>query len=444
LRTFTVIIAGICFTLTAPLKARDLGDFTLGLNVHRLYWEGVLDHLHDLNINATRVLVAWEQCSDANGRIDPQHNNYISILEAPDFINTQLPILCYSHPVCDHGGRPTSQDGRQKFVRYSEDSAEILSKRTHYFEIWNEWNTPGMWNIPLSEGSGKPKDYVALLKETALEIKNKDPKAIILGSGTWGIGDSADYMPKAINAGLLESVDGLVIHPYIWNERISQNRLPEIGLVDKIKTVKGWLSAKRKSATLPIYVTEIGWPTYAGKNGVLADEQAKFLARSILLIATESQIKGVWIHELKDAGNDPKDVECHFGLLENNGKPKPSYFVMRELARLFHESKTIQQMPTVASDQILFMKLTDVAGASKIICWTVQPKAPWNIIIHATKDSIIHAHEVGAADIVLKPNESKAGDTNCPSIFEISIPDMPVVLSGLSETDTIEPILPSN
>jgi hypothetical protein len=49
-----------------------LGDFELGFNIHPLYLPGVLEALQDLKIGATRVGVAWCQCSEEKAKLHPR------------------------------------------------------------------------------------------------------------------------------------------------------------------------------------------------------------------------------------------------------------------------------------------------------------------------------------------------------------------------------------
>lgn len=416
---------------------RDLSDFTLGLNTHHLGGE-VDERLKILGVGGTRCDLNWKRISDTHGVIDPENKAYLSILQAPPFLIDPLVVLAYGHPGFDGGGRIVSPKGREAYLAYALASVQRLSPRTRLFEVWNEWNSPGMGGAPLSEGSGKVDDYLTLLKKTYANLKKAYPNLTLLGGATWGIGDKDNFMINELRGGLLDSIDGLSIHPYFYWQR----QLPEVALSVSLSTLRSWLNSYPKGPSMPLYVTELGWPTFDAAHGVTMDEQAKYMARSVLLLAAEPQIKGVWIYELRDGGTDPKDKECHFGILQNDGKPKPSFFVMKELARLLHESSSIRKMPAGTSDEIYFIKLTDNAGASKIICWTVKPNAPWKIRINAGQDSVIHAHEIGASEIVLKPEASSDASVASKASYVLSIPDMPVVIDGLSSRDTLEPFAP--
>lgn len=414
----------------------DLQEFALGLNVHRLYWPDVLENLQELNTGSTRIGVSWQECADEKGRILPLHKNFTSILKAPELVSNSIVVLQYSHPVCDFGGRPLSQNAQKLFANYAADCVGVLSKRDHYFEIWNEWNCPGMYNIPLSEGSGKAIDYISLCKNTTPMIRMKDTNAFIIGGATWGIGDSNNYIPNLLRLGLLDWIDGLSIHPYFYGSPDKSERLPEKGLPIRIKKVKGWLSKYPKGPTTPIYVTELGWPTYDKGDGVTPEVQAKFMARSILLLAEDPQIKGVWIYELRDGGTNPADPEHHFGLIKNDGTPKPAFWVMKDLKKVLDDSKSIETMPVKDSDSLVMMRLPSKERGTRWLCWTIQPDTRWKLRISGLgMEGAVKVSPLGRFGFPDGWRDEKEG-------AEIEVGDLPVCIESSSSKLVMESVGP--
>lgn len=359
---------------------RVLKDFSLGVNSHRVTGRDQ-PLLEDLGIGSPRLDLVWREVGEGDGSVDPGASALQSILNARTLIDRPLIILCYGHPSFDGGGRIVSEKGRQGFQRYALDSIAMLLPRTKLFEIWNEWDVIGMGGVPKEEGHGRVEDYVTLLKETYPVIKKAEPHSILLGGAVAGIGDRENYLPKALKLGLLDSLDGLVIHPYFYGAPEKSERIPENGLAIRLKKVKGLLSKYPKGATVPIYVTELGWPTYDQGDGVTPEVQAKFMARSIVLLAGDPQIKGVWIYELRDGGKDPDDSEQHYGLVGHDGTPKPAFWVMKDLKKILDDSQSIERSPVKASDSIVMMRLPQKNGGMRWLCWTIQPDTRWKLRI---------------------------------------------------------------
>jgi hypothetical protein len=283
-----------------------------------------------------------------------------------------LVILDYGHPAFDGGGRIVSDKGREAFDRYAVSSVDLLKSRSQLYEVWNEWNVQGMGGTPPEEGSGHPEDYVKLLKSVYLGLKSKVPSLEILGGATAEIGEREHYMEQILRLGCLDYMDGLSVHPYFYGDSSKERRIPENGLTLRIKKLYEWLAKYPKGTTIPIYVTELGWPTYEKDDGVSPEVQAKFMVRSILLLAVKPQIKGVWIYELRDGGTDPKDKECHFGLISRDGTPKPSFWAMKDLKKVLDESKSIETMTVKDSKEVMIMRLKGKEGGVRWLCWTIQ------------------------------------------------------------------------
>jgi len=91
---------------------------------------------------------------------------------------------------------------------------------------------------------------------------------------------------------------------------------------------------------IPIYVTELGWPTHVGRYGVSEDESAWFLARYLILAASRQYVKGVFWYCLMDQGTDPGNKEHRFGILDRSQQAKPA---AREFRRVTDILKGVSQ-----------------------------------------------------------------------------------------------------
>ena len=413
-------------------EARNLGDFNLGINTHYLT-DQIDEHLTALGIGNTRIDLNWKRISDSHGAIRTTKSEYQSILQAPILITNPLVILDYGHPAFDGGGRIVSDKGREAFVRYAVSSVDLLKSRTKFYEVWNEWDVVGVGDVPEEEGNGRVEDYVALLKETYPALKKASPSVVVLGGAVAGIGDRRGYLPRALKFGLLDSLDGLVIHPYFYGAQDRSERLPEKGLSTRMKKVKEWMSKYPKGTTVPIYVTELGWPTYNEGDGVSPDLQAKFMARSILMLADDPQIKGVWIYELRDGGTNPHDPEHHFGILKSDRTPKPAFWVMKDLKKVLNESKSIETMPVKDSKEVMNMRLKGKEGGVRWLCWTIQTNTRSKLRISGLgKEDHASLCTLGKFDV---PGGWRAEQDGA----DIEVGDMPVCIESTSPRLNVTP-----
>lgn len=416
LRLLTVFC--ILFPLLSNCHAvdpRNLRDFTLGLNSHRISGRDQ-PLLENLRLESPRIDFLWSEAGRTDGSVDTAKPVFQSILNSPKIINNSVIILCYGHPAYGQGNNRnniTTDKGRDGYVKYALAIVSTLVPKTRIYEVWNEWGA-------------RVEDYVLLLKNTYQAIKKSYPNSIILGGAVRGVGDIDDYLPKALNMGILDDLDGLVIHPYFYGLPNKANRIPEKGVKIQLNKIKEWLNKYPKGARVPLYLTELGWPTYNAEDGVSPDVQAKFMARSVLLLATNSKIKGVWIYELRDGGTDPLDKECHFGLLKNDGTPKPAFWVMKDLKMVLDESKSIETMPMRGSKEVMMMRLQGKEGGVRWLCWTIQPNTQCKFRISGLgKEEHVSVCTLGKFDFPGGWRDEKEG-------AEIEVGDMPVCIESPS------------
>lgn len=362
---------------TDATPPRELADFTLGFNAHFIKPRD-LPLIDELGYPGLRLDLTWRRIADAQGVVNPDAPILRSVVDAPRQIDNPLIILGYGHPAFQEGGRPSAPSARRAFVNYALASVSTLHDRSKFFEVWNEWNVEGMGQTPASEGRGKVEDYVSLLRETYTALKARHPDLVILGGATGGIGRQDDYMPRAIKLGMLDSLDGLSIHPYFFGAE-GDVTLPEIAIPSRLHQLRSWLSEAPSRRDIPLYVTELGWPTYREQYGVTEEMQSLYMTRSVLLLAAEKQVRGVWVYELRDGGDDPKDREDHFGVVSRDGAPKPAFHMMRELIALLRSARTIEQVANGSEGRAITMRLAMKDGTETWVCWTSRGGDRWRI-----------------------------------------------------------------
>lgn len=357
-----------CTVLLAGSGPRELHTFQIGINCHQ-YDLRYIPWLNNLGVNSARVDITWALLTNEDMRIDPNKRNLKLLLDSPLYLTNTLAILSYGHPNYQSSARPKDNKSIDAFSQYCQDAVSHLARRTDFYEVWNEWDIIGMGSTPIQEGKGKPEDYVRLLSNCVPKIRAVNSRAFILAGAMSGIGKSDDFFIRLLKAGLLNYCDGISIHPYFFGDC---NRFPEVALPSRINQVDNWLRIVPKNKKRPIFITELGWPTYDAKNGVSFSEQAKWLTRSLLVLSLNSNIKGVWIYELIDSKYDPNDKEANFGLLKWDGEPKPSYDCLRDIIWLFSKNKQIRRL-NLADKSLSAVILSDQSSVKSMVVWGIYP-----------------------------------------------------------------------
>ena len=101
-------------------------------------------------------------------------------------------------------------------------------------------------------------------------------------------GVDLEFLQVLFAKGGLQYMDALSIHPYCYPQS------PEAGnLLGRLDQVRNLMDQGGKR--LPIWVTEIGWPTHQGDGrGVDEETQAAYLARMYTLFASQPDVAAVF------------------------------------------------------------------------------------------------------------------------------------------------------
>ena len=210
-------------------------------------------------------------------------------------------------------------DYPERFVKFISDQIKKVPRHQKHFEIWNEPPYP-------------PEDFAKLCEWVERGIRAVRPDAVI-GPNT-GLGQ---YMVKVAEKGGFRNMDMVTIHPYA-NGFISS---PEAsGLRQTIRDGRA-LVKRTLGRDLPIYVTEIGWPTpKAGPSVNTEAQQAAYIVRAGLGLFAED-VKGIMPYCVGQPERDPKEREHFFGFVRKDLTPKPVLAAYANMARLLEGSRFI-------------------------------------------------------------------------------------------------------
>lgn len=203
----------------------------------------------------------------------------------------------------------------------------------------------GVWNGIDKDGKVQPwvGKYVELINHAAKVIKAANPNVKVIG-----LGSVAPVNFRQLAMGIAPQVDGIVDHPY--SPRTVAELIPfassegimkrdGIATADKQGSFASQMrmyfqQSAKYNGPKEIWLTEFGWATYqeskAGGQfaGFTESAQAKYILRR-LTEAFGLGVTAAFIYDLRDDGTDPGYMEHHYGLLNRQSQPKPSFVAVQ-------------------------------------------------------------------------------------------------------------------
>jgi hypothetical protein len=338
----------------------------IGSSAH--YYEGKTDAARfgplsqQAGMNTFRTDVQWWDIEISKGEL--RVPAYLANLEQAvnDAIargDRPLLVLDYGNDFYDNRGFPISDAAQAGFVRFAEFVAKYFKGRVSQYEVWNEWN------IGTGTPNGDPgsaADYARLLKKVYTVVKAVDPSIQVIAGATSQI--PSDWITTMI--GQAEGqYDGISVHPYNYSNG-PVGRTPEAAM--QSVNALNQLITQAAGKQVPLYLTEMGWPTHTGWNGADKDTAANFTARMNLLLNQMPNVKGIWWYDFQDDGTNTAEPEQNFGLMTTTYAPKPAYFAVRDTARLVTTATSVTKLNLCASLYAFRYGLPD--GRATLAVWS--------------------------------------------------------------------------
>lgn len=314
--------------LTPPVPAQQQEDpFIVGVSSHDLHLRnGRIQGnrlLRDAGVESVRTDAHWafiERNRDEL-KVEPHWHDYLVGTEAQGL--DSLFILGYGNSFHGDGEKPRSEPVRAAFNRYVAFVAQQFRGRIRHYEVWNEWDVEDPTDPKFTQ------DYVRLITDAAGIIRQHDPAAKVLAGAVTTKGIESGFALRLVEAGVMQSLDGLSLHPYVHCRGRGENT-PEAWI--------RWLAkvdlelSRAAGEPVPLYLTEMSWPAYQGSCGVDENLQAAYLARSFFLARTLPNVRGIWWYDFRNDGTDKREREHNFGLLRQDYSLKPAYRVLATIS----------------------------------------------------------------------------------------------------------------
>jgi len=138
----------------------------------------------------------------------------------------------------------------------------------------------------------------------------------------------------------------------------------------------------------------MGWPTHVGKaNSTLPEISASYLGRLYLLARTLRFMKGVWWYDYQDDGWEAEYNEHNFGIVRPDLTPKPSYYVMADVAELAARGKYLGRLET--DDTLLWVLRFQLDGKHVWAAWSADDTPRQLLLQTETPDEALVIHKLG-------------------------------------------------
>jgi polysaccharide biosynthesis protein PslG len=345
----TLVVVLMLISFVSPSRAEFL--LGVGTHVHTNELQQTLGILKASHVNTFRQDLDWNYVETQKNKYELRSTTMWKYIQTASGISPVL-ILDYGNKFYDNNGKPVSKEAIEAFARYAQFTVKETLGKVQIFEVWNEWENGAE---PKS-----PESYFKLFKSAAPVIKAANKNAIVLaGSAT-----TKGWIETLVGSGILKYADGISIHPYIHCER---DKSPEAWL----KFVSETASRAQKAnggKPVPLYITEMGWPSNNGACGISSDAAAKYLGQALLLVRTLPEVKGFWWYDLKNDGGDASDMEHNYGLLNLDFSPKPAFAAFRDVAPYVINARTVARLP--APNGVVALMLTDPSGKKSFALWS--------------------------------------------------------------------------
>jgi len=229
-------------------------------------------------------------------------------------------VFGYGNPNYDDWNRPVNDSSRDAYSNYVAYVLKKIGSSIGFVEIWNEWN---LKTGRLIKDAGKAKDYAALVNNALPKIRSVYKGKVLIG----GVGgDRPDWIftKSFLTPEILKMADGYSVHFY--NFALSSDPYE---MIQRVIALQDYLYKLNGNVNYPVYITEVGWPTYSGKHGSSEVESATKLSSLLFQANPLSWLKGVWLYELIDFGNNKNEIEHNFGIFRSNLSPKNGFCIVK-------------------------------------------------------------------------------------------------------------------
>jgi len=226
--------------------------------------------------------------------------------------------------------------------RWCEFVAEVVRRHGSAVGSIGVTNDANLFDIPLAPDGAYPNALEALVDGVFVASETKDRVAASAALGFTAAGEvettsdaESFWRPVAQRGGeaFASALDfaGLTVYPVGFGAQVPPARELVQRTTETLTSYRAQLSAVGIPGTVPIRVSECGWPAGPGRS---EQDQAEVLATIVNTIAGLRGEVGIthWeLFTLRDADTSSRDLFGHFGILRDDYTRKPAYDALRKL-----------------------------------------------------------------------------------------------------------------
>jgi hypothetical protein len=293
----------------------------------------------------------WSLVEPARGRFDWRRSDALMTGASVAGVNV-LAVLAFSAPWAssDPSGRGSvyypPQDPAD-FARYATAVVQRYGPRGSFWaaqpkliprplqaiEVWNEPWWHGFW-APRADPSG----YAALVRTTGAAIRQVAPGVSILVSGDLlgdGTAGNDPWLTQLLDVrpSIAPYVDVWSVHPYPDPKSQGPRGGPIQYSYERVPLIAQTVAAA--GVRRPIWITEIGWSSAShNSDGVSESTQARYLHDALVeaLTTWRGTVARTFVYDWTEDSGRANDLEGHFALLGSDGRSKPAWNTVQQLA----------------------------------------------------------------------------------------------------------------
>ncbi|PYI53518.1 DUF7594 domain-containing protein [Paenibacillus flagellatus] len=341
--------------------------FGVATHLHRAYagWTAELSKLiRYAGIDLVRDGMEWSATEKTKGQYSfASPDVYMARLKADG--RSFLFVSGFNNPYYDNNSTPYTDEGRQGFADYVKAYIEHYGDEIDAVEVYNEFNI-GFGDRGNGPADSRPDYYFALLKKTYETVKASRPDLPVVGMATADA--PLGWIEEVLKLGGMQYLDAISVHPYRYP-------LTPEGLAGVMEGLNTLIRTYNGGEPKPVWISEIGWPTHVGGNGVDEKTQADYLVRSYVIALASGTEKVVW-YDLMNDGVQADYNEHNFGLIRNalDAKgaytPKPGYVSYAAMTRELAGATFVRKETAEGGIQSY---LFDKDGEQVRVVWSLAP-----------------------------------------------------------------------
>ncbi|MCY9665675.1 cohesin domain-containing protein [Paenibacillus alginolyticus] len=384
------IVKNATTSVTVLAPKADLADAPSSFGVATHFgqnWDPILIPLVSrLGVSMVRDELNWGAIEKEKGvyQFPERYDSYMAALKQQRI--SPFIVLTYNNNLYPGGFHIKDPAGVAGFANYARAVLNHYGDQIKNVEVWNEYNAFG--------GGASASYYYPLLKETYNAVKELREDVRVIGPA--GVTIPYDWIEELFAMGGLNYLDGVSVHPYRFPE------IPEGGdlALDKLNKLIAKYNTSGKE--IPLWLTEMGWHTKLGGDGVSEDKQAEYLARYNILAISEGVENITW-YDLKNDGTDAENREHNFGIIVNEEDGRGAYTAKPAFATYAVQTRQLAGAEYIGQEQVygnvrsyLFRK----NGEDLRVLWSLTPQK----VVLSTESPVIVTDFTGEEQTLMPLN----------------------------------------